>query len=217
MSSIWITTFVTICALAIALGMGPAFLASRTVLRPVMARNEMRRWQAPVACGFQIGAVGTAILIFATLGPRAGALAGVLALLALLALMDWKWRWLPIEWTSGVIVIGLTLALVEGHFLESAVTAMATAAALFSLMIVFRALRGIDGMGQGDIWLAAGLATISGPLGIAQILGLAAVTGIFQEIAEKMMQNQDVRQRFGVAFGTHLCLVFTLLLLFGVI
>jgi leader peptidase (prepilin peptidase)/N-methyltransferase len=104
----------------------------------------------------------------------AGALLGW-ALLALLAL-DTEHFWLPDAITLPLLAAGLLLGL--GSFEERLLGAAVGGGLLLALAIAYRALRGRDGLGLGDVKLMAALgAWLSLPL-IGPLMLLAALTAL---------------------------------------
>jgi leader peptidase (prepilin peptidase)/N-methyltransferase len=107
----------------------------------------------------------------------AGASLFVLALVAV-AWIDAEHRIIPDELSLGLVVIGLC---VRGPSLDGVVTALIGAAlgyvALAGVAFAYRRVRGRDGLGGGDVKLAAALGAFLGPPGLLLTIILAALTG----------------------------------------
>lgn len=204
----------SIAAIAVtffAVATGPFILAVRAGLRLIMDASGVKRWQWPVATGLAAGMVLTTLAAAVVFGPATAVMASTLILLALLAGMDLAWRWLPFEWTLPLLGLGLVAGWAWGDVI-GAVTGMAVGAGvLLALQLYYRLVRNTEALGTGDIWLAAGLGTLSGMLVILYILTLAAITGL---LGAAMARFWGARQRYGVAFGAHLSLAYFIFLLF---
>ncbi|PJI84928.1 type IV leader peptidase family protein [Yoonia maricola] len=200
-----------IAAVSFAVMAGPFMLATRAGLRLIMPASDVKRWQGPVAMGLRSGAVMASLACAFVLGPVATGMVAVLILLLLLAGLDLAWRWLPFEWTLPLLALAFAMAAFEGN-LGAALTGMAVGGGmLFALQLYFRLARGVTALGTGDIWLAAGLGTLSGMPVILYILTLAALSGL---LGAGFARFRTTRQRYGVAFGTHLSLAYFIFLLF---
>nr|WP_255696982.1 A24 family peptidase [Sandaracinobacteroides sayramensis] len=103
-----------------------------------------------------------------------GALLGW-ALLALLAL-DAEHQWLPDRITLPLLALGLWLG--AGDFTDRLLGAAIGGGALLLLALGYRALRGRDGMGLGDVKLMAALGAWLGPLLLGPLMLLAALLGL---------------------------------------
>ena len=200
--------------LGMSLFFGPVILASRAILGPIATRSAMQRWQMPMTVGIEAGILLSVVVLGLASGFPAALLAAAVALTALLAVMDAKWRWLPGEWTLALIAIGLILAFRDGRLAEAALAAGISSLGLFALQLGYRTIRGVEGLGTGDIWLIAGFSTFLEPRLIPLLIGLAALSGLAQELVQRAVPGASGRTRFGVAFGTHLSLVFVILLFF---
>ncbi len=199
---------------ALALWLGPLLLGSRAVLSVGLMPAGIRRWQVPTAAGLSLGLLGAVAIAGVALGLREALVAAVFGFLGLSAVMDLRWRWLPLEWSAAIGLAGLGIATIDARIAEAILTALATLLLLRGLQILFRKFRGTEAMGTGDVFLAAALGTMIGPVGIALTLGLASVTGLINEALRRTLSGSEVRQRFGVAFGAHLAGVFALLWIF---
>ena len=201
-----------LAAMLIAVTTGPLRLLVRFVLRYV-SNVTVRRWQHAATWGLAGGLVGAVMLAALLWGGAAAIGTAVLSLLCLLALMDVAWRWLPFAWTLPLLALGLAAAWIQGTLSDAAIGMALGGGTLFLLQLGFRLWRGVEALGTGDIWLAAGLGALSGPDRIGLILWLAAMTALGAAILGKALSGPDTRQRFGVAYGAHLCLAYLVLLL----
>ncbi|MEJ8561274.1 prepilin peptidase [Yoonia sp. GPGPB17] len=207
-------TLLSLAAVAVvgfAVVTGPLMLAVRAGLRQHLSPRGIKRWQKPVAIGLGSGAVVATLVCATALGPKAAVTAAALILLTLLAGIDLAWRWLPFEWTLPLLGLGLLAAAVEDHLSVAIVGLAVGAGTLLALQLYFRLIRGVEALGTGDIWLTAGLGTLSGVPVILYILTLAAVTGL---LGAAIARFRGGRQRYGVAFGAHLSLAYFIFLLF---
>lgn len=201
-----------LAAMLIAVTAGPLRLLVRFVLRQP-GNVAVRRWQHPATWGLAGGLVGAVLLAALLWGGTAAIGTAVLSLLCLLAVMDIAWRWLPFAWTLPLLALGLAAAWIQGTLPDAAIGMALGGGTLFLLQLGFRLWRGVEALGTGDIWLAAGLGALSGPDRIGLILWLAAMTALAAAILGKALACPVKRQRFGVAYGAHLCLAYPVLLL----
>lgn len=195
--------------LALALGFGPGQLVGRIYLRLLGGARFARRWARPVARG---GAGG---MVLATLfAGQSGGLVALLCLLFLLASMDWRWRWLPVEWTGAIIVLAAASILTGAAPWDGVLRMAVPALTLLALRQGYLFFRGVEAMGLGDVWLMVGL---GGYLSLVQsflLVGIAAALGLM-EVAIRRYWQPDATQRNGVAYGTHLCVVFICFMIFA--
>ena len=199
-------------AVMAAVSAGPLRLLVRFVLR-YAGNAAMRRWQRPATWGLASGLVGAVALAALLWGGTAALSTAVLSLLLLLGLMDIAWRWLPFGWTLPLLVLGLFAAWLHGTLPDAVLGLILGGGTLWLLQLGFRLWRGVEALGTGDIWLAAGLGSLAGPGLIGLILWLAAMTALGAAVLGKALSGHDTRQRFGVAYGAHLCLAHLVFLL----
>ncbi len=200
----WIAA-AAVLAMCFAVAFGPVRLTCRAVLRKVMPPDAMRGWQYPVTHGLQAGLVLTVVFAALLGGPDAAVLAAVVGLLVLLAVLDLAWRWLPFVWTILLLALGVVVAWATDSWAHAASGAAIGGGILLGLQLFFRFWRGVEALGTGDIWLAAGLGALTGPQQISLILGIAAITGLTAEVLGKILRSGSDRRRMGVAYGAHMC------------
>ncbi len=192
-----------------ALIFGPLPILVRGLIRGVAGRRYIRRWAPSVGLGLVAGMVGATVATSVldrdlTLG------ASLLCLLLLLAVIDWQWRWLPIEWTLSVIALGVVFALQSGDPLIVFVQMCVPAGALLIARQILLWTMKKEALGLGDIWLIAGLGAFLAPFESFLLIGFAAVSGLLEVALRKVFFGQS-RQRQGVAYGTHLCIIFVVI------
>lgn len=196
-----------LAAIGVAVLTGPLMLTCRAVLRRLMPPAALRRWQGPVTAGVGAGLLA-ATLLGATTGGNAALVVAVFGLLLLLATLDLAWRWLPFAWTMPLLALGIVAAWVNHALIDAILGVALGAGVLLALQLSFRFLRGVEALGTGDIWLAAGLGALAGPQKIMLILGLSAVLALAVEAGRSILVTRPGRRRLGVAYGAHMCLAY---------
>jgi leader peptidase (prepilin peptidase)/N-methyltransferase len=134
----------------------------------------------------EILALGAAVLACAAGGGPAVVLLSCLFLwlLLALALTDLLWLRLPDLLTAGVFALGLGLAVVTSpapvpEALGFALLGAGLGAGSFlALRTGYRALRGREGLGLGDVKLMAGLGAFAGPLDLPLLVLMAALMAL---------------------------------------
>ena len=200
----------SICAIVAAACFGPTIIVIRAALRLFLAPQGIRRWQHAANLGTCAGLIGATALTGWLFGATAASQIAVMILLALLAAMDLAWRWLPTAWTAPLIGLGLLAAALSGDWQTAIAGLLAGAGLLFGLQLWFRLRHGLDALGTGDIWLAAGLGSLTGATQIMLLLGLAALTGLAVTALSKALGPPARKRRFGVAYGAHMCVAYIL-------
>lgn len=146
----------------------------------LLARGHCRRCKAPIDGThplIELGCAAAGVLALIALpGPAglAGALLGWL-LIALIAL-DIRHFWLPDALTLPLLGLGLLLG--PGDFPTRLLSAAIGGGGLLAVALVFRWLRGREGMGMGDVKLMAALGAWLSPAHLPPLLLLAAVLGL---------------------------------------
>ncbi len=192
---------------------GPRMLALRAALRGPLGADGTRRWARAAGWGAGTGVVLAVGLVAGVLGWDAAAITAILALLIALAWMDLAWRWLPLEWVGALGLAGLIAVTAGPDPVAGLAGGAAAAGVLLALQLVFRMLRGVEALGTGDILLIGAIGLFSGFPAVFTILAIAAATGLGHGILGRFLATDTTRTRYGVAFGTHLAIVFALWLL----
>lgn len=210
-------------ALALAIvAMQPPYLA-------LLWRDIQRSGREGVAGGhvarvaaLRPGTAGMALLIGAIFVAIAGAtrplgpwplLAGVAAVLLLLALLDHRFFWLPDRITLPFAVAGLAAALPDRDLLlEGLVAAVLAGGMVYAVHLGFRLLRGFDGLGLGDVKLIAGLGAWVGVEAMPWLVLTACLTALSSAALHLTVglrttaAAQDRGGRLRSPFGLHLAM-----------
>lgn len=97
-----------------------------------------------------------------------------------------------------LIVVGLILSVIPGNnvgLIESSMTAIFIFCFLLLLAWAYQKVRGVDGLGGGDIWLFTGIATFFGLQGMPFIFILASLMGIIYFLI--FIRDKDKEFAFG--------------------
>jgi leader peptidase (prepilin peptidase)/N-methyltransferase len=214
MTSDILLTFASVCTVMAAVFFGPMILTVRACLRLVMTITSVRRWQTPVAMGLCAGMIAATVASGFFIGGPGAVFTATLCLLILMAVLDIAWRWLPFAWTLPLLALGMATAILQDTVSSAFFGVIFGGGILLTLQFSFWMWRGVIALGTGDVWLAAGLGSFAGMPQISWILCLAALTALAFEGVAIFRSQRIVRQRFGVAYGTHLCLAYLVFLFF---
>jgi leader peptidase (prepilin peptidase)/N-methyltransferase len=166
----------------------------------------------------ELGAVGVAVWAASVLGDAATLWAGCLLGWILLALgwIDWEHMRLPDSLTLPLLLVGLaaTWALEPDALTDHAIAAVAGYAAFRLLEFGYRALRGRDGLGQGDAKLAAAAGGWAGLAALPIIVFGAALMGLCIALAAQL-RGQRVGPATALPFGPALALALWVVWLYG--
>ncbi len=129
---------------------------------------------------------GAGLLAWAAFGPTAAGLAALLLWVDLLAvaLIDWEHMLIPHTLTVGGILAGLLLAPWTGLGLARAAIGLAAGAgAILALSGLWRLVRGMQGMGGGDVVLMGMVGAFLGPAGVVLVLFAGSLLGTLYALA----------------------------------
>ena len=210
MSSDLALTLLSLAVVTGAVSMPTARLVLRAGARLLAAPAARRR--APAAqVGLGAGAFGAVAAAGLAFDGMAAVSVAAALLVGLLAAMDAAWRWLPHEWTGGLALLGLAAASGQGALPAALLGATLGGGALLALRTWWRWRHGTEGLGFGDVTLAAAIGTHIGPELVAWLLLGAALSGLAAEGLGRMRRATARSRREGIAFGTHLCAIFAVL------
>lgn len=126
--------------------------------------------------------------------------AGVLWLLLALGVSDVLWFRLPDALTAALAALCLGAALANGVFLYALGGALIGAGLFLTLRVTYRALRGREGLGLGDVKLMGGLGALTGPHDLPLLLLIAAVGAL----AAAALAGRGMRRDLALPFGSAL-------------
>ena len=159
-------------------------------------------WRYPAV---ELGA-GLLVLLFAVqLGPRAALVPALLFALALLAvaLIDWDHRIIPDEISLGGALVGLFARGVTSEGVtEGLVGALVGGGSLWLVATLYRRATGIDGLGGGDVKLAAMIGAFLGWPGVFLTIFGAATAGSLAGAV--LVATRRGGRRTALPFGTFL-------------
>jgi leader peptidase (prepilin peptidase)/N-methyltransferase len=137
-----------------------------------------------------------------------------LAVLLAIAWIDWEFMIIPDELSLGLCIAGIGLAAgVLPLGIWRAVTgAVCGAATIWGVGFAYKKTRGVDGMGFGDVKLAAMIGAFLGPYGVALTIFVAALLG---SLWGAVLLARGGTRRTMVAFGTFLAAGAAFCLFFG--
>ncbi len=207
-----LTDLLPIVVLILALWFGPLPIVARGFVRGVAGPRYVHRWFGSVAIGLAFGA-GIAALGSAVLAPGHTYYVVLLTLLFLLGSIDWQWRWLPIEWTIGVVVLALIHGIASGQAALVLMQMLIPCMALLVFRQVMTWALGKEALGLGDVWLLLGLGGFLSIFDTFLVVGLAALLGLI-ETGMRGAFSTGERKLTGVSYGTHLCIVFQIFQIF---
>jgi leader peptidase (prepilin peptidase)/N-methyltransferase len=185
-----------------------AFLRGRCAgcKRPISWRYplvELATGILALVCVLRFGATGTAAGYFV-----------FLATLLAIACIDWDHRIIPDELSLGVTGVGLVLAatVLPQGFLRALCGAVAGAGFLWGVAALYKKTRGVEGMGFGDVKMAAMMGAFLGPVQVLLAIFVASFLGSLWGV---VLLARGGGRRTMVAFGTFLAAGAALCLFFG--
>jgi leader peptidase (prepilin peptidase) / N-methyltransferase len=193
MTELWITLWPYLAlAVSLAAACQPWLLRRLAVLRKRdialtrmgVALPPLRRNAVLAAClilAFHLACLGTALAMGKPPLP-APVLIGLGVLSMVLAITDWRALWLPDALVLPLGLIGFFVSIAAGiDWLMPVIGAVAGYFIFLALRLGYRMMRGVEGLGGGDVHLAAAMGAWTGPEGlslavfIACLLALASV------------------------------------------
>jgi leader peptidase (prepilin peptidase)/N-methyltransferase len=170
-------------------------------------------WRYPLV---ELAAGGLAVACVLRFGPSALAAGYFVFLSTLLAIawIDWEHMIIPDALSLGVLGIGLVLAatVLPIGVWRGLLGAVAGAGFIWAVAALYKATRGVEGMGFGDVKLAGMIGAFLGPLGVLLTIFVAAFLG---SLWGAVLLRRGGHGRTMVAFGTFLAAGAALCLFFG--
>jgi leader peptidase (prepilin peptidase)/N-methyltransferase len=190
------------------------------VLSFLALRGRCRRCGAPISPRYPLVELLTVVLLVACELRFGVTLAGVEAvvlmlLLIPLAFIDLEHHLLPDVLTLPGIVLGLALSAAGGvtGLLDAAIGVAVGGALPYAVIVAYRAIRGVEGMGLGDVKLLAMAGAFLGWRGALLTIGLGSCVGAVVGIA--LITSGRGRRDTELPFGVFLSFAAAVTLFFG--
>ncbi len=182
---------------------------ARSTVQALIARLTGAGVLAPVRFGIVdagLVLVPCVAMVPLSLGTRLDLVTlGLGVVLMLLALFDLRYRQLPNELTLPLAAIGIAGAEFVGPGLVPALIGMICAGGgVWLVGYVFERMRGMAGLGGGDVKLIAAMGAWLGPLPVAQAIAVAALTAAVAETLMQVKRHGRVMPGQRIAFGAYL-------------
>jgi leader peptidase (prepilin peptidase)/N-methyltransferase len=125
-----------------------------------------------------------------------------------LFIADARFFRLPDLLTAGALCIAISIIYVdpERQLIAHLATGAIASAAFWGVRYGYQKIRGVQGLGLGDIKLIASLGVVSGPFGLPTVVLVAALLAITYAILRGIMTGQSVNGKIALPFGSFLCL-----------
>jgi leader peptidase (prepilin peptidase)/N-methyltransferase len=189
------------------------------VLSYLLLRGRCRNCGDRIAIRYPfVELLGAACILAAVVGSTSVWVAAVryffLLAMVVVAFIDLDHRIIPDEISLPGIVLGLLLCPLLGvSRLEGLIGAVLGSGLLFGLAVVYKRVRGIEGMGMGDVKLAAMLGAFLGWQGVLMTILVASLAG--SVIGILLIAGKRGTGRTAIPFGTFLAPVGMVILLVG--
>jgi prepilin signal peptidase PulO-like enzyme (type II secretory pathway) len=178
----------------------------------VVSRGRCHKCGRPSGAHEPIAALGGAGIVAASLAfAPAGTLFFTILLgwlLLALALIDLRMFILPDRLNLAVFALGAVMvALTRPEvWVDHAAGAVVGYGALFSIEVLYRRLRGRDGLGRGDAKLFGALGVWLGWAGLAPAMLIASLSGILATLISALVRREPVGSGSVLAFGPWIAL-----------
>jgi leader peptidase (prepilin peptidase) / N-methyltransferase len=134
-----------------------------------------------------------------------------------LALIDQKTGYLPDDITLPLMWLGLLVNL-AGAFVplaEAVIGAVAGYMVLWSVNAIFRAVRGVEGMGYGDFKMTAAVAAFVGWRELFMVILLSSFVGLVFGSAQMIAARRGLDWKFKFHFGPYIAIAGVIALFWG--
>ncbi len=159
----------------------------------MLARFEVAPWEIAASA---VAGVAAAVAGLWVLPPAAAVIGGyMLFSVLLIVVVDSRQFLIPDVLSLPAIPLGLALAALDHDALSSladrAGAAAAAALALYALARLYRKARGFDGLGLGDVKLAAAAGAWTGFAGLPLVLLAASVAALSAVLLRSLLTRSD--------------------------
>lgn len=132
---------------------------------------------------------------------------GLVAVLVVLSVIDFRTMLLPDILTLPLIIGGLVFAYWQQALLAGVIGAVIGYIGLVGIELFYKRFRGVDGLGRGDAKLLAAGGAWCGWYGLAFILLIASASGLVHALLLSKQSGQSGEQaNIKLPFGPHLAL-----------
>ncbi|MEN8007898.1 MAG: prepilin peptidase [Candidatus Krumholzibacteriota bacterium] len=181
-------------------------------------RGRCRGCSAPIPVRYLLVELAGAACVLASIWRFGWTLEGLsasffLIILLDIAMIDWRHMIIPHTLTVGGMVIGLVLSLFGNPALPSALLGAAIGAgAVLAVSYGYKLVRGVIGMGGGDVMLMAMVGVFLGPWGVPAVLFGGALFGTLYAVTAGRGSLEGGSK---LPFGTFLAAAAVVVLMFG--
>ena len=199
-------------------GRGVRWIENVPVISFVLLRGRCAGCRQPISWRYPVVELSAAALALACLhrfGPDAVGLSyfAFLAVLLAIAWIDWQHMIIPDQLSLGALVLGLLLAVtvLPVGVLHASAGVAAGAGFVWAVAALYKLLRGVEGMGFGDVKLAGMIGAFLGPVPVLTTIFVAALLGsLYGAVLLARGNNRQSKVAFGtfLAAGAALCLFF---------
>jgi prepilin signal peptidase PulO-like enzyme (type II secretory pathway) len=178
------------------------------MLKKGWPNSALHRRQGPLSI-LDAAVIGVLVVTLTTiLDPRPLTFGLGLVLLAL-TLFDLRYRWLPDRLTLPLSAIGLlTGILICPNPWLPLIGLIGGGGAAWLLAEGFYRLRGVEGLGGGDVKLIAAIGVWSGPEMTPFIIAVAALSALAFEIPAQLIAHGQLNPQRRIPFGAYLAISF---------
>lgn len=192
------------------------------LLSYVALRGRCARCKARISPGYPIVELIAGVGAFYCayhfgFGLKALAAAVFLWCVIALALIDQKTGYLPDDITLPLLWIGLLVNL-AGTFAplaEAVIGAVAGYMVLWTVNAIFRAVRGVEGMGYGDFKMTAAVAAFLGWRELFMVILLSSFVGLLFGSAQMFAARRGLDWKFKFHFGPYIAIAGVIALFWG--
>jgi leader peptidase (prepilin peptidase) / N-methyltransferase len=184
-----------------------AVMIWRDMRRAVRRRERSARTGGTIVTSAML--CGLFVVIAVVLRPAGSLLisSGVACVLLILAILDYRFYWLPDRLTIPLGIIGLLAAWPdEEAMMDAAIGAVVAGGAFYAIRVGYRMLRGVEGLGLGDVKFVAALGAWLGASALPWLVLLASVTALTVEAARAFTLATRPQATARSPFGLHLAL-----------
>jgi leader peptidase (prepilin peptidase)/N-methyltransferase len=129
-----------------------------------------------------------------------------------LFITDARFFRLPNILTAGAFLIAIAIIYFDPNrdLIAHLITGAIASATFWGIRYGYQKLRGVQGLGLGDVKLIASIGIASGPLGLPTVVLIAALLAIAYAVVRAIATGQPINGKIALPFGSFLCLAITI-------